>query len=73
MNKATLQTYVRAVLSSSSKAQTAEEITYKIKKHFPNEKNVTINRINIILSQLYYHGLVIEKNCSTGIKYFSSM
>lgn len=73
MNKATLQTYVRAVLSSSSKAQTAEEITYKIKKQFPNEKNITINRVNIILSQLYYHGLVIEKNCSAGVKYFSSI
>ena len=71
MNKETLQTYVRSVLSSS-KALTAEEITYKIQKQFPNEKNVTINRINIILSQLYYHGLVIEKNCSIGIKYFSS-
>lgn len=73
MNKATLQTYVCAVLSSSSKAQTAEEITYKIQKQFPEAKNVTINRINIILSQLHYRGLVIEKNCSTGIKYFSSI
>ena len=71
MNKATLQTYVRAVLSSS-KAQTAEEITYKIQKQFPNEKNITVNRVNIILSQLHYHGLITEKECSTGIKYFSS-
>ena len=70
MNKATLQTYVRSTLSP--KPQTAEEITYKVQKYFPNEKDITVNRINIILSQLYYHGLVIEKNCSTGIKYFSS-
>ena len=72
MNKATLQTYVRAALSSS-KAQTVEEITYKVQKLFPEEKNVTVNRVKIILSQLYYHGLVIEKNCSTGIEYFSSV
>lgn len=72
MNKATLQTYMRAVLSSS-KAQTAEEITYKVQKYFPSEKNITTERIKIILSQLHYHGLITEKECSTGIKYFCSI
>ena len=68
MNKATLQTYVRATISS--KPQTAEEITYKIQKQFPNDKNVTTGRVKIILTQLNYHGLVKENSSSYSTEYF---
>ena len=69
MNKATLQTYVRAALSM--KPQTAEEITYKVQKQLPNDKDITVGRVKIILTQLNYHGLVKEKKYSMNTEYFS--
>lgn len=68
MNRATLQTYVRAAVSS--KPQTAEEITYKVQKQLPNDKDVTVGRVKIILTQLNYHGLVKESNSSYSTEYF---
>lgn len=71
MNRATLQTYVRAALST--KPQTIEEITYKVQKQLPNDKDITVGRVKIILTQLNYHGLVKEENYSTNTEYFSSI
>ena len=68
MNKATLQTYVRAAVSS--KPQTVEEITYKVQKQLSNDKDVTVGRVRIILTQLNYHGIVKENNSSHNIEYF---
>lgn len=55
MNKATLQTWVRSVLSPDP--QTPEQITNYIQKQCPNETGISEKKVIIILSQLESAGL----------------
>lgn len=58
MNKATLQTWIRSIIESSEKPIPAKNIFNIIKQKFPKEKGISLNRVQIILNQLYATGII---------------
>lgn len=58
MNKATLQTWVRSIIESSKEPISTKDIFSIIKQKFPKEKGISLNRVQIILNQLYTIGII---------------
>lgn len=58
MNKATLQTWIRATIESTHLPISVSDLTLSLKQKFPKEEKITVNRVQIILNQLQAAGII---------------
>lgn len=58
MNKATLQTWIRATIEEINLPISAEDLTTILKEKFSKEEKITVNRVKIILNQLQAAGII---------------
>ena len=58
MNKATLQTWIRATIENTNLPISVSDLTWSLNQKFPKEDKITVNRVQIILNQLQAAGII---------------